>query len=282
MLEWEISGCPWKACLFYSTHEVLILSHVTQVWHIVVRGESDGSRFGEDFEPLLQLLPLVTIIVIVGAMRFVAELPMLTRVKLVVFRVILLLLPAMALVTLILIGTAILVLVYELPWAPICALVSLIDIELRLASEVLPVVGKDTLISLVIVFVVGAPHSLEVKHVEVWVVIESVYQLHGDLRLRMCERTVVSILTLSGLVNVGATKLGLILIRMIELFYPVMSLLALFSFVTFSPFSYAYTHLWLVWSKWSPLVLLLVVIVRAPFQVMAVGVYLTWSYFKEC
>lgn len=48
-------------------------------------------------------------------MRFVAELPMLTRVKLVVFRVILLLLPAMALVTLILIGTAILVLVYELP-----------------------------------------------------------------------------------------------------------------------------------------------------------------------
>ena len=48
-------------------------------------------------------------------MRFVAELPLLTRVKLVVFRVILLLLPAMALVTLILIGTAILVLVYELP-----------------------------------------------------------------------------------------------------------------------------------------------------------------------
>ena len=40
---------------------------------------------------------------------------MLTRVKLVVFRVILLFLPAMALVTLILIGTAILVLVYELP-----------------------------------------------------------------------------------------------------------------------------------------------------------------------
>lgn len=100
-------------------------------------------------------------------MRFVAELSMFARVQLVVFRVILLLLPAMALVALIFIRAAILVLVDELPRSPIGALVSLIDIELRLPSEVLPVVSVDALVSLVIVFVIGTPHSLEVKHVEI-------------------------------------------------------------------------------------------------------------------
>lgn len=59
----------------------------------------------------------------------------------------------------------------------------------------------------------------------------------------MCEGAIVSILTLPGLVNVGATKLSLVLIRVIKFLDSVMGFLALFSFLTLSAFSYADAHL---------------------------------------
>jgi len=78
-----------------------------------------------------------------------------------------LLLPSMALATAIFVWTTVLVIVDELSTSPIVALILRIKIELIFSSIVLPVVCKDTLISLMIVLIVRTPDCLEMKHVEI-------------------------------------------------------------------------------------------------------------------
>ena len=135
--------------------------------HVVIRGESYDPCLGEDLKPLMKRLSSVTLIMIVGTMRLVALLSMLARIKLIVLRMILLLFPTVTLQASVLVWTAIFVVIDKLTRAPIRTLIFMVVVKLRLSPEVLPVVRKDTLVSLVIVLVVGAPNSLEVKHVEV-------------------------------------------------------------------------------------------------------------------
>lgn len=115
----------------------------------------------------MKRLSSVTLIMIVGTMRLVALLSMLARIKLIVLRMILLLFPTMTLQASVLVWTAIFVVIDKLTRAPIRTLIFMVVVKLRLPPEVLPVVRKDTLVSLVIVLVVWAPNSLEVKHVEI-------------------------------------------------------------------------------------------------------------------
>ena len=80
---------------------------------------------------------------------------------------ILLFLPAMTLHASVLIGATIFIVVDEISRSPIITLLLRVYIEMRLSSEILPIVGENALVPLVIVFIVGAPHSLEMKHIEV-------------------------------------------------------------------------------------------------------------------
>ena len=100
-------------------------------------------------------------------MRFVTLLTMLAWVQLIILRVILLLLPTVTLLASILIGTAVLIVIDKLSGSPVHALIFRINVELGLSSEVLPIMCKNALISLVVVFIVWAPNCLEMKHVEV-------------------------------------------------------------------------------------------------------------------
>lgn len=110
-------------------------------------------------------------------MRFVALLPVLARVQLIVFRMILLFFPPMTLLALVLVRTTIFVVIDELVGTPIKALILCIDVKLGFPPKILPVVGEHTLVSLMIVLIVGAPDCLKVEHIEVRVQVEFVNKL---------------------------------------------------------------------------------------------------------
>jgi hypothetical protein len=92
---------------------------------------------------------------------------MLARVEFVVVWVILLFLPAVALSTSILIRATILIVIDELSASPVRALILRIEIELVFPSVVLPVVRKNTLVSLMVVLIVWTPNCLEMEYVKV-------------------------------------------------------------------------------------------------------------------
>lgn len=281
VLERDVSRCAREAGLLHTAHEVLVLGHVAQIRHVVVGRKGDGARLGEDLEPLLERLALVRLIVVVGAVGLGALLTVFAGVELVVLGVVLLLLPAVALQALVLVLTAILVLVDELPGAPVRALVSGVDVELGLAAEVLPVVREDALVSLVVVLVVGTPHCLEVEHVEIRVQVEAVNQLHRDLSLRVRERAVLPVLALARPVNIGGAKLCLVLVWVVEFFDAVVRLLAGVAFGAVSPFDDVSAHLRLIGAQGPALVLLLVVVVGAALKVVGVRIDAARLHLEE-
>jgi hypothetical protein len=119
--------------------------------------------------------------VIVRAVRLVALLTVLAGIKFIVLWVIFLFFPAMTLKTSILLWTAVLIVIDELPGTPVDALILRIDIELGFPPKILPVVSKHALVPLMVVLVVGAPYSLEVEHVKVLVRTELVYKFNRYL-----------------------------------------------------------------------------------------------------
>jgi hypothetical protein len=92
---------------------------------------------------------------------------MLAKIQLVVLRMVLLLLPPMGVRTEILVRTSILVVINEGTRPPILTLVLGIVIELRFSPEILPVMRKNTLISLMVSLVIRTPNCLEMEHIEV-------------------------------------------------------------------------------------------------------------------
>ena len=165
-MEGDIGRRLRKACLFDTAHVVLILGLLPKIWEVVVRWESYCARFRKHFEELLYRLPPVLVIVKIGAVRF-ATLAMFAWVKFIAFRMIFLFLPPVAVRASILIRAAILVVVDDILRAPIPALLLHVQIYLGFSSEVLPVVCKNTLVSLMVSFVIRAPDCLEVKNVKV-------------------------------------------------------------------------------------------------------------------
>ena len=205
-------------------------------------------------------------------MWFWTLLSVLTGIKFVVFWMIFLLLPSMAVLAFVLVWTSILVVVDKRSWTPIWALIFWVDIKLRLSSEILPIVSKHTLVSLMIIFIVRTPNSFEVKHVKVWVFFELVYQFNWYLRLRMSERAEVPILAFPSSINVRRAEFGFILIRVIKFLYSIVSFLAIVPIHAFFTLCCIVAHLGLVRSQWSSLVFFLIMIVWATLQIMAVGI----------
>lgn len=105
---------------------------------------------------------------------------------------------------------------------PVLTLVLFILIDMRLASEVLPVVSIDAEVSGMGCIAVGTPNCLKVKHVKVRIFLEFVQEIDGDFFFRMCEGTHVTIVTALHLVWVSLTELDLILLRVIKFFHSIM------------------------------------------------------------
>jgi hypothetical protein len=139
-------------------------SRVPDIRHIVIRRERANPCFWEKSEKLADRGPLILkLVVMVSTVSFFALFSMLTDIKLIALRVILLLFPAMAIRAPVLIWTPISVALNYVLTAPVGTLLVVVRKLIRVAPKVLPVVGKDTLVSLMLLLVVGAPHCLEVE-----------------------------------------------------------------------------------------------------------------------
>lgn len=215
-------------------------------------------------------------------MSFSALLTMSARIELIVFWMVFLFFPAMTLHAPIFILASIFVTTNEWPRSPIGALVFGVLVKLGLSSEVLPVMCINTYVTLMLTFVIGTPYRFEMEHIEIYILLKLIYELHWDFSFWMGKWTVFSILTFTCAINIWWAKLGFILIRMVEFFNSIMSLLACVTIRTILTFSSKLTHFRLVYAERSPLIFLLIVIVRTSFQVMAIGIYLARLDFKHC
>ena len=154
---------------------------------------------------------------------------LLTLVCPVVIRMVFLLLPAMAVSTSVLQLASVDVSLRLLLRVPELALLfAFVVVQVRLASEVLPVACILALVSLVVLALVieGTPDCLEVEHVEVRVLLHFVQDVNAELVFRVSERAQITELTALNTMRVSIAELALVLLGMIEVFHPVACLRA--------------------------------------------------------
>jgi hypothetical protein len=97
-----------------------------------------------------------------------------------------------------------------------------VEVDVRLAAVVLPVVRVDAEGFVVPREIIRAPHRLVVEHIEVRIKRVVVNQLDLDVLLRVRKRAVLPILALVGSVGVVAAELGLVFVGLVELLDAVM------------------------------------------------------------
>lgn len=110
-------------------------------------------------------------------MRLLAGVAMKTRLDLEEVRMELLLLPPVAELTPVVILAPVFIGRNELLGMPVRAHVLAIGEDRRLAAVVLPVVGVNAHIPLMIILSVGTPYGLEVKDIEIHIGLELLYEL---------------------------------------------------------------------------------------------------------
>lgn len=242
----NISSWTRERCLLDTTHKIGTLRHMLEIGHVVVWRKINEPSLREDFKTRWYLLPLLLYLMIVRAMCLCAMKTVSTWVKFKIVWMILLLLPSMAMITFVLVWAAIFVGANKWAGSPVWTLVFRVLVKLWLPPEVLPVVGKYTHVSLMLSLVVGTPHCLKMKHVEVKVFIKLIYQFNWDLSFRMCKWTIVTILTFTSIIDVWGAEFSFILIWMVEFFNPVVWLGTMFPLGAFFTFCNNRAHLWLV------------------------------------
>lgn len=169
-------------------------------------------------------------------MRLVTLISMFTRIQFIVFRVIFLFFPAMTMITMILIRTALSIVIDVGSRSPIITLLFWIVIQLRFSAEILPIMRVYTLVSQMICFIIRAPYSFEVEHIEIWILLEFINQLNRDLGFIVSKWAVLSILAFPSTIDIWRAKLSFVLIRVIKLFYSIMCLLTCVTIRAFLPF----------------------------------------------
>lgn len=94
-LKWNICGSSWKGGLFYPAHEISILSHISKIWHIIIGGKINDSRFRKYLKPFLERHSPIFLTMIIRTVGFNALFAMFTGVYLIIFRMVFLFLPPM-------------------------------------------------------------------------------------------------------------------------------------------------------------------------------------------
>ena len=183
-------------------------------------------------EPSRCCLSTILFWVVVGTVGLGAASAMLTLLKLEEVRVIFLFLPSMRSFTHVLQLTTINVSSNEIVRFPIIAHLWLVGEYWRLSSVVLPIMGVHTYLPVVVIVSVRAPDSLEMVHIEVHVNFIIFNQLNRQFFSRMSEGTKLGIFTSLWIYTrlcwtfwreVDWAELGFVLIRMVKLFYSIVS-----------------------------------------------------------
>ena len=157
-----------------------------------------------------------------------------------------LLFPAMTVHTVIFIWATFAVVIYIWSGSPIVALVLWVIIKLRFSSKILPIMWKYALVSKMVSFIIRAPHSFEMEHVEIWILHKFINKLNRYFWLRVCKRAILSILTLPSCIYIRWAKFSLVFIRMIKFLNSIMWFLTCFPVLTFLALENLLTYLRLI------------------------------------
>lgn len=142
------------------------------------------------------------------------------------------LLPAVALITMILVETAIRILINLSLLIPVRTLNTLIVKNMWFSSEILPIMSINTKLSVMIMLVKRTPHSFEVKHIKIIIILQVMNKLNHRVLLAMCEGAIHSIVAFFHIFRVVTTKLHLVLFGVIKVFNMIMAKSAIVSFHT--------------------------------------------------
>jgi hypothetical protein len=164
--------------------------------------------------------------VIVGTVRLLTGIAMQTRLDLEKVRVELLFLPSVAEGTSIVVLATVFVGGNELLGMPVRAHILAIGKDGGIPAVVLPVVGVDTDVPLVVVLSVRTPHGLEVKDIEIHIWLELLYELDRELPLVVCKGAKFSVVAFALAIEIGRAKLGLVLVWMVEFLDSIVCLVA--------------------------------------------------------
>lgn len=180
----------------------------------VVAGDGTSYLGIVDLRHALDDAPLVVLEVIVAAHEILSALALLAGQRLIEKRMVDLLLPAVAASTERLERTPLVVIANESSRLPVLAKIPRIVIEeVRLAAEVLPVVGVDALRLVVLVVLERAPLGLEVENEKVLIARVSMDEPRLDVKLRVSEGAE---LTVGTLLKLAGAELGLVLLDVVE------------------------------------------------------------------
>ena len=152
---------------------------------------------------------------IVGTLGAARALRLRARLRLVEHRMVLLLLPAVAVWAARLQATPLMVLSYERARLPVGAGFSRVIENVRLASEILPVVRIDAL-GFVVFLIEGTPLGLEVEHPEVRVTLHRVNHSRAQALRRVSKGAVVAVFALGDVLRVPRAVLGLVLLWVVH------------------------------------------------------------------
>ena len=217
-------------------------------------------------------------------MRFLAIGAVLTALRLQEVRMVLLLLPTMAVEALVLVGAALLVRAYEVVHLPIGAHLALVGESGGAPPEVLPVVRIHTDFPVVVVLTVRAPNRLEQEHVEVHVNSIFLDQLDGELPLAVGEGAEFLVFARGPVrLEIRRAELRLVLIWVVELLDAVVGTLTGVSLRALWRFCRGdiRTDFGLISTERSPPVLLKIVIEGAPFEVVVLRILLALIDFES-
>ena len=146
-----------------------------------------------------------------------------------VLGVVLLLLPSVASGAAVLEFAAVFVGLGVLLGLPSLALVLAVLKEMRLAAEVLPIVGVDTNVALVVFVGKGTPNGLKMEHVKVGVTLHALENVDTELALLVRKGTHVSVVAAVDLVRVALAELALVFFGVVKFFD---SILRMYAYVT--------------------------------------------------
>ena len=136
---------------------------------VEIRLKTCDACFREVSELLGNRKLTVGVTVVIRAVWFLAVRAMLTLLYLEEVWVVLLLLPAMWVEALVLIGTPLWIRADEIVHLPVWTHFTWVEEHRRTAPEILPIMSIYAYLTIVVIFAIGAPNSLEMKHVEVHV-----------------------------------------------------------------------------------------------------------------
>ena len=142
-------------------------------------------------------------------------------------------LPSMAILAFILQSATILIRCNEIFSVPILAHILWVIKDWRLSSVILPVVGVNAYIPLMVILSIRTPNSFEVENVKVHIRLKLFYQLNWKFWLCMSKRAELSILTFNLPIQIRGAELSLVFVRMVKFLHSVVRFVTIISKLAF-------------------------------------------------